>query len=194
LRARAGGYQPGMTTPDEAPEQPEAEGIPDPAADTSTAYDEADRPRFDDSPPPLPADRPQALEEFGLTGTEARQGEPLDDRLAREEPELGVDDAAAPTDPVIRDEAVTEAMAAQASMDAEVLDQGSAPASGPVSSYDLPESGRQVGRLSEPDRQSLVDTESNLIARDEGEAGGGATAEEAAIHEVDQDEVPYDNT
>lgn len=189
-----GGYQPGMTTPDEAPDQPEDEGIPDPAADTSTAYDEADRPRFDDSPPPLPGDRPQALEEFGLTGPEARQGEPLEDRLAREEPDVGPEALPAPPDRVIREEAVSEPMAAQAARDAELLDGGPPLEPGPIPAYDQPEPGGQIGRLSEPDQQSLVDTEADLVARDEGEAGGGATAEEAAMHEIDPEEVPYDGT
>lgn len=76
----------GTETP-QPPEDPEQEGIPDHAADTSTAYEESDRPRFDDSPPALPAEQPQALEEHGTTAAEARQGEPLADRLAREAPD-----------------------------------------------------------------------------------------------------------
>lgn len=98
--------------------------MPDYADDTSTAYDEADRPRFDDSPPPLPADRPQAVDDYGVTAAEASAGEPLDDRLARERPD-----------------------------------------------------------------QVRPDTEKDLVATDQGEAGGGLSAEEAAMHEVPEDEL-----
>jgi hypothetical protein len=63
------------------------EGIPDYADDESTAYDESDRPRFEDSPA-LPGDEPVALDDFGLTGEEQREGESLEARLAREEPDM----------------------------------------------------------------------------------------------------------
>jgi hypothetical protein len=66
---------------------PEDEGIPDHADDMSTAFDEADRPRFADSPPTLPTDEPQAVDEHGVTAAEQREGESLDARLAREEPD-----------------------------------------------------------------------------------------------------------
>jgi hypothetical protein len=66
---------------------PEDEGIPDHADDMSTAFDEADRPRFADSPPTLPADEPQAVDEHGVTAAEQREGESLEARLAREEPD-----------------------------------------------------------------------------------------------------------
>lgn len=166
-----------MTTPEPIPppEEPEAEGIPDPAADTSTAYDDADRPQFDDSPPALPAETPQAVDEYGVTAAEARRGEPLEDKLAREDPDVGN----GPGRP------------AEALRDAEALaEERPRPEPGPVSAYDRSESGGPVGRLAEPDQQALVDTEKDEVARDEGEAGGGLSAEEAAMHEVDQDETP----
>ena len=31
-----------------------------------------------------------------------------------------------------------------------------------------------------------------MLAQDEGEAGGGLSAEEAALHELPDDEVPYE--
>lgn len=78
-----------MTSDERAGERPEDEGVPDYADDTSTAYRERDRPRFRDSPYPVPGREPQALDEHGLTAREQRQGESLDERLAREEPDVG---------------------------------------------------------------------------------------------------------
>lgn len=72
-----------MSTPERP--TPEEQGIPDHADDDSTAYGEAERPRFRDSPASLPADEPQAVDEYGVTGQEARLGEPLAQRLAREQ-------------------------------------------------------------------------------------------------------------
>lgn len=69
---------------------PEDEGIPDHADDTSTAFNEADRPRFE-SPPAMPADHPLGVDEHGVTATEAREGESLEQRLAREEPQTSAD-------------------------------------------------------------------------------------------------------
>jgi hypothetical protein len=68
---------------------PEEEGIPDYADDASTAYEEAERPRFRDSPANLPADEPQGIDEFGVTAAEQRHGESLDMLLEREEPDYG---------------------------------------------------------------------------------------------------------
>jgi hypothetical protein len=76
------------------PDQPEDEGIPDHADDTSTAYRRADRPDFDDSPPALPSDRPIGIDEHGVTAAEQRQGEPLETHLAREEPDVLPDEPA----------------------------------------------------------------------------------------------------
>lgn len=73
--------------PPEGYPTPEEEGIPDYADDTSTAYEEADRPRFRDSPAELPADQPQGVDEYGVTAAEQRHGEPLDMMLRREEPD-----------------------------------------------------------------------------------------------------------
>lgn len=81
------------------PERPESEGIPDHADDTSTAYRRADRPDFDDSPPALPSDRPLGVDEYGVTAAEQRRGEPLDNHLAREEPDALPDDPAAAVGP-----------------------------------------------------------------------------------------------
>jgi hypothetical protein len=70
--------------------------IPEP--DPSSELEDAGIPDLEDGFPeqlwaqdpqraPLPGDEPVAVEEFGTTATEQRQGESLDGRLDREEPE-----------------------------------------------------------------------------------------------------------
>jgi hypothetical protein len=44
--------------------------------------------------------------------------------------------------------------------------------------------GRPVGRLVEPDEGVREDSEADAVAYDAGAAGGGPSAEEAAMHEV----------
>jgi hypothetical protein len=43
---------------------------------------------------------------------------------------------------------------------------------------------RPVGRLVEPDEGAHADTEADAVASDAGTSGGGASAEELAVHEV----------
>jgi hypothetical protein len=59
----------------------------------------------------------------------------------------------------------------------DVLDQAA-----PAGSLDDP--GRPVGRLVAPDEGAHADTESDAVAFDAGASGGGASAEELAMHEV----------
>src|SRR5688572_9548844 len=150
---------------------PAAEGLPDTADDDSTAYDDVESGRAADGPDPaaLPSDFPLAVDRFGTTAEEQRRGESLDDRLAQEEP-----DVAAAVDPV--------------DAEADVLEPGPlADPSSPVSMYDRPLAGtadRPVGRLVDPVAGGPFDTEATAIAEDVGAAGGGASAEELAIHET----------
>jgi hypothetical protein len=156
---------------------PEYAGIPGHADDDSNAYDEVDSVREADgpSPWPLPPDRedgPLALDEYGLTAREQRSGQTIDDRLAREEPDTAM--APQPQD-------LTPA-------DTELLDQ--APVDphldSPVSMYerDGSSTAAAVGRLVEPDEGGAEDTEPEAFGYDAGVAGGGASAEEEAVHEV----------
>ncbi|MEU6041886.1 DUF5709 domain-containing protein [Actinomadura sp. NPDC047616] len=62
---------------------PEDEGIPD-LQDGTPGQQRAQDPQE----APVPGDRPMALDEFGMTEEEMRAGEPLDMRLAREEPDI----------------------------------------------------------------------------------------------------------
>jgi hypothetical protein len=169
---------------------PAAEGLPDTADDDSTAYDEVDSAREADGPDPaaLPAEVPLAMDRFGTTAEEQRVGQSLDSRLAQEEPDVPVEDPLAAPGAGLADEAIDEQSAAQARFDADVLDPGPQPnPDSPVSMYDRPlegTAGRPVGRLVEPDQGYLSDTEADAIAMDAGAAGGGASAEELAIHET----------
>jgi len=165
---------------------PEAEGLPGTADDDSTAYDDVDSGRVADGPDPaaLPADAPQAVDRFGTTAQEQLDGGSLDDRLAREVPDVPLDDPLAPLDPGVPD----EDSAARAQFDADVATPSPEPdLDSPVSMYDRPldgTTGGPVGRLVEPDQGFLSDTEADAIATDAGAAGGGASAEELAIHET----------
>jgi len=165
---------------------PEAEGLPGTADDDSTARDDVDTGRIADGPDPaaLPLDRddqPLAVDAYGTTPEEARLGEPLDLKLAREVPDPalelatdGGDDVPAPlTDEL---DEVDDLALDEASPDPNTGSQ--------VSMYDTGVGGGPVGRLVEPDQGSTVDTEPDAIAYDAGAAGGGPSAEEAAMHEI----------
>ena len=172
---------------------PEAEGLPDTADDDSTAGDDVATGREADGPEPaaLPADRPQAVDHFGNTAEEQLDGESLDYKIGREQLDRPVDDPlAGPVDPALAGEADSDEAAAQAQLDADVMDPGptSDPHS-PVSIYDHGNLGdgsdsQTIGRLVEPDQGARGDDETDSIAFDAGAAGGGASAEELAIHET----------
>jgi hypothetical protein len=86
-------------------------------------------------------------------------GESLDERLADEEPEVWAQ--------------------VDAEADADILD-------GDVGG----EVGRaRTGRLMAPDQGSGPDVDSEMTAEDEGIDGAGASAEEAAMHTIEDDEV-----
>jgi len=140
---------------------PEAEGLPGVADDDSTARDEVESGRVADGPDPglLPIDRderPLGLDHYGTTPREALSGEPLDVKLGREEPDTAATGVAAGDTPPVQ------------------VNRGS-----PVSMYDT-DAGGAVGRLVAPDG----DAESDVLAVDAGSAGGGASAEESALHVV----------
>jgi hypothetical protein len=172
---------------------PEAEGLPGTADDDSSANDDVATGREADGPEPasLPGDRtPVAVDRFGTTAEEQLHGESLDYKLDREQYERPADDPlAGPVDPDIAAEADSEEAAAQAQLDADVINAGptSDPRS-PVSLYDHGQLGstadHQVGRLVEPDEGAHTDQETDNVAYDAGSAGGGPTAEELAIHET----------
>lgn len=167
---------------------PESEGLPETADDDSSARDDLESIRAADGPDPaaLPGDEPLAIDRFGTTAEEQRQGESLDAKLARESLERPADDPlAAPADPLIADEAVGEEAARQAAQDAEVFAEAPVEphTDSAVSMYDTPEPG-PVGRLVEDDEGAHTDEQPDSVAHDVGADAGGASPEERAIHET----------
>ena len=167
---------------------PEASGLPDTADDDSTAYDEVDSPRWADGPDPaaLAGVGPGGSNRFGDTAEEQRQGESLDDRLRQETPDVGAEDPLPPRrDPI--DETIDDPERQQ--LDADVW--GASPTSDPDSPVSLYDDGQldaddpqPVGRLVEPDEGYGYDNEPDSVAYDAGASGGGASAEEAAMHQT----------
>jgi len=93
-----------------------------------------------------PPDREPKNTRWGTTLEEEREGEPLDMRLAEEEPDISADDP---------DESVEP----------------------------------RAGRLVAPDEGAHDADEPDEIGYDVGKAGYAASAEEAAVHLVDEDEL-----
>jgi hypothetical protein len=176
------------------PSDPEAEGLPGTADDDSTADDTPASGRWADGPDPaaLPSDNPHGVDHFGTTAAEQLRGEPLAARLLEEEPDVQVDEEWA--DPGnLADEAIDEESERQARLDADVF--GESPTSDPDSPVSLYDHGRldgtsprPVGRLVEPDQGLGPDDEPDSVAYDAGTSGGGATAEELAMHETEAPE------
>jgi Family of unknown function (DUF5709) len=103
-----------------------------------------------------PPDRPWASNDWGTTEREEEAGEGLTGRLARELPEGARDEG--------------DGLGDASDTDGELLDD---------------EVGdERAGRLSDVDDDGLVDVEDQLYAEDQGIAGAGASAEEAAVHVV----------
>ncbi|HEX6967334.1 MAG TPA: DUF5709 domain-containing protein [Micromonosporaceae bacterium] len=176
----------------------EAEGLPDVADDDSVADDSVQTGRQADGPEPaqIPGDRePVAVDRFGTTAEEQRQGESLDYKIAQQVPDVGPDDRlGAMAEPGMFAEADSEEAAAEVQLASDVL--GEQPTSDPrsaVSIYDQGEpdgtTGTTIGRLLEPDAGAHTDEETDSIAVDAGAAGGGASAEEMAIHETQPPEM-----
>jgi hypothetical protein len=173
---------------------PEADGLPGVADDDSSARDDAATGRIADGPDPaaLPLDRddrPLAVDSFGTTPEEARQGESLDLKLGREVPDPAL---AVPSVSSDRGDPSPEAYDPDAlgteldAPPATPLDTGPVDPhlDSPVSMYDVDGADRPVGRLVEPDEGLEADTERDAIAFDAGTDSGGASAEEAAIHPI----------
>jgi Family of unknown function (DUF5709) len=104
-----------------------------------------------------PPERWSAGVRYGTTDEEQFEGESLDQHLAEEEPDVGLDDA------YDEDED-----------DEDKIDYVDAPRSGR-----LVAESEGIGPEAEPD----------LVARDAGVDGGAASAEESAVHTLDEDDV-----
>ena len=105
---------------------------------------------------------------FGTTAGEQQAGESLDDLLAEEEPDTPAD-----LDDEDPEDLADDPDAAEEDLDGLLLDDGPDPRS---------------GRLVADDEGAHPDTEADLVAHDAGIDGGAATAEEAAVHVVEEDD------
>jgi Family of unknown function (DUF5709) len=167
---------------------PEASGLPETADDDSNAYDSVESSRWADGPDPaaLAGTGPGGSNRYGDTAEEAREGESLDYHLRQEEPDVGAEDPI----PQNRDPyGETVDSSEQRDFDADVW--GQSPTSDPHSQVSLYDDGQldyddpePVGRLVAPDEGYGFDDETDSVAYDAGAAGGGASAEELAIHET----------
>lgn len=104
---------------------------------------------------------------FGATAGEQQAGESLDQLLAAEEPDISLDGATPPED-LGWDENATEG-----DIDRLSRHQDADP---------------RTGRLLPDDEGVFLGSKVELVAQDAGIDGGGATAEETAIHMVTDDE------
>jgi Family of unknown function (DUF5709) len=126
----------------------------------------------------VPPERWSAGIRYGTTEEEQAEGESLDQLLAEEEPDdteeeledaLRLDDEE-PEDVEDFDE---DDDAGDEDVDGLLLDDGPDP---------------RAGRLVAEDEGAHPDEEEDLVARDVGIDGGGATAEEASMHVVEEDD------
>jgi hypothetical protein len=109
-----------------------------------------------------PPERPWAVDDWGLTAREAAGHEDLDHRLARELPDFGADE----------DEG--DGVGDSSDTDGEP--------------WDDQVGERRAGRLVAADEGWVRDDDPDLWASDVGINGAGASAEEAAVHVVSDDE------
>ena len=108
---------------------------------------------------------------YGTTAEEEERGESLDQLLAEEEPDSALDftdDEPEDVEDVEQDED-----AGDEDVDGLLLDDGPDP---------------RAGRLVAEDEGAHPDQETDLVATDVGIAGGAATAEEAGMHVVEEDD------
>ncbi len=136
--------------------------------DDTAQLDYSDTLNDRDVPDPLdegysPPERPWAVEDWGTTAGEEAGHEDLDHRLARELPEVGVDDEGDEGDG-IGDASDTDGEA-----------------------YDDQVGETRAGRLVAEDEGGVRDDDPDAWASDIGIDGAGASAEEAAMHVVDDD-------
>ena len=115
-----------------------------------------------------PPERWSAGMRFGSTAGEQESGESLDQLLAEEEPDTVLDYEDDEPGDITGDQD-----AGDEDVDGLLLDEGPDP---------------RAGRLVAEDEGAHPDYEADLVARDAGIDGGAATAEEAAMHVVDEDD------
>ena len=109
-----------------------------------------------------PPERPLAVEATGITAEEQRRRETLEQRLAHEVPDISVPEG--------------DGLGDSVDSDGEVIDDEVG--------------GPRSGRLVAPDEGAHPDDEPALVATDVGIDGAAASAEEAAVHVVVEEEEP----
>ncbi|GAA3492865.1 MULTISPECIES: DUF5709 domain-containing protein [Streptomyces] len=113
-----------------------------------------------------PPEKPLGVNKTGTTAAEQHEGESLDERLSQEVPDVGERPA---------DEG-RDGIGDLPGGEGEPLD---------------PETGAdRAGRLVAPDEGAHPDVTKDLVASDAGIDGGAAGAEEAAVHVVDEADLP----
>ncbi|MGW5174939.1 DUF5709 domain-containing protein [Streptomyces sp. NPDC004082] len=111
-----------------------------------------------------PPERPLAVDHEGTTAREQREGESLDQRLAEERP-----------DPALEEPDTGDGVGDLPDGEGEPVDD---------------EVGQErAGRLVAPDEGAHEDAEKDMLAEDVGIDGGAASAEEAAVHRIPDDET-----
>ena len=126
----------------------------------------------------VPPERWSAGVRYGVTAEEQEEGESLDQLLSEEEPDPALqfeddeDDEDEDDDEDDEDEDEDDD-AGDEDVDGLLLDDGPDP---------------RAGRLVAEDEGAHPDDEADLVATDVGIDGGGATAEEAAVHVVEEDD------
>jgi hypothetical protein len=158
---------------------PESVGLPDTVDPDSSAYDETDSVREADGPstPLSPFHTPAVLDDDEVTS--------LDQRLRAEEPDFGAGD--------LDDDGVAQVHARADRADGEREEDYDFPDDDGDDDNDddddddgLDDTGAAVGRLAGPDDDGSGGLHNATFAEDEGFAGGGASAEESAMHIINE--------
>jgi hypothetical protein len=121
----------------------------------------------------VPPERWSAGVRFGDTATEQSEGESLDQLLSEEEPDPVLDFDDDDDEDEDLEDVEDDDEAGDEDVDGLLLDDGPDP---------------RAGRLVAEDEGAHPDEEEDLVARDVGIDAGGATAEEAAMHVVEEDD------
>ncbi|MGZ8178317.1 DUF5709 domain-containing protein [Williamsia sp. SKLECPSW1] len=120
-----------------------------------------------------PPEKPSPATRYGVTAEEQREGESLDQHLAEEEPD--------PASEVAFHEDTARRVPENDDEITEDIDE--------IEEYDPETGGERSGRLVGPDG-GVDHTTHQEVASDVGIDGAGASAEEAAVHDVPSDRLP----
>ena len=132
-----------------------------------------------------PPERWSAGMRYGVTANEQSDGESLDQLLAEEEPDDTADLTEAALADADEDDEDDDLAGFEDADEDEDEDVGDEDVDGLLLD-DGPDP--RAGRLVAEDEGAHPDEEADLVARDSGFAGGAATAEEAAVHVVEEDD------